>query len=58
MVKNPPGNAGDLGSIPESGRFPERGNGNPLQGSCWDNLSKMDGGAWWATVDGVTKSQT
>ena len=31
MVKNPPGNAGDAGSIPGSGRLPGEGNGNPLQ---------------------------
>ena len=31
------------------------GNGNPLH-SCLKN--PMDGGAWWATVQGVTKSQT
>ena len=30
MVKNPPSNAGDMGSIPGSGRFPGGGNGNPL----------------------------
>ena len=30
------------------------GNGNPLQYSCLEN--SMDGGAWWATVHGVTKS--
>ena len=30
-------NAGDLGSIPGSGRFPGEGNGNPLQYSCLDN---------------------
>ena len=35
---------GDLGSIPESGRFPGEGNGNPLQYSCLEN--HMDGGAW------------
>ena len=29
-------NAGDLGSIPGSGRFPEEGNGHPLQYSCWE----------------------
>ena len=46
----------DLGSIPGSGRYPGEGNGNPLQYSCLENL--MDGGAWWATVHGVTKSQT
>ena len=32
------------------------GNGNPIQYSCLEN--PMDGGAWWATVLGVTKSQT
>ena len=31
MVKNLPGNAGDMGSIPESGRSPGERNGNPLQ---------------------------
>ena len=47
---------GDLGSIPESGRSLGEGNGNPPQYSCLDN--PMDGGAWWATVHGVAKSQT
>ena len=32
------------------------GNGNPLQYSCLEN--PMDGGAWWATVHGVSNSQT
>ena len=32
------------------------GNGNPLQYSCLEN--SMDGGAWWATVHGVSKSRT
>ena len=35
MVKNLPaiaGDAGDTGSVPESGRFPGRGNGNPFPG--------------------------
>ena len=36
-------NVGDLGSIPESGRFPGEGNGNPLQNSCLEN--HMDGEA-------------
>ena len=36
-------NAGDLGSIPGSGRFPGEGNGNPLQYSCLEN--PMDRGA-------------
>ena len=48
-------NAGDLGSIPESGRSPGDGNGNPLQYSCLENPT--DGGAWWATVHGVAKSR-
>jgi len=34
----------------------EEGSGTPLQYSCLEN--PMDGGAWWATVHGVTKSQT
>ena len=32
--KNPACNAGDLGSIPGSGRSLREGNGNPLQYSC------------------------
>ena len=55
-VKAPAGNARDLTSIPGSGRSPGEGNGNPLQCSCLEN--PMDGAAWWATVHGVTKSQT
>ena len=31
------GNAGDVGSIPELGRFPEEGNSNPFQHSCLEN---------------------
>ena len=49
-------NAGDLGSVPESGRCPGEGNGNPLQYSCLEN--PMDRGAWWAIVHGVAKNQT
>ena len=37
-------NAGDMGLIPGSGRFPGGGNGNALQYSCLEN--PMDGGAW------------
>ena len=47
---------GDLGSIPGCGRSPGEGYGNPVQYSCLEN--SMDGGAWRATVHGVTKSQT
>ena len=32
------------------------GNGTPFQYSCLEN--PMDGGAWWAAVHGVAKSQT
>ena len=49
-------NAGEPGSISGSGRSPGEGNGNPLQYCCLG--SPMDGGAWWATVQGVTKSWT
>ena len=42
--------------IHESGRSPGEGNDNPLQYSCLEN--SMDGESWWATVHGVTKSQT
>ena len=49
-------NVGDLGSIPGSGRSPGEENGNPLQYSCLEN--PMDGGAWWATVHGVTELDT
>ena len=37
MAKNPPANAGDVGSIPGLGRSPGGGNGNPLQYSCLEN---------------------
>ena len=56
VVKNPPANAGESGSTLGSGRCPGGGHGNLLQYSCLENL--MDRGAWWATVRGVTKSQT
>ena len=44
VVKTLPANAGDLDSIPGSGRSPGEGNGNPLQYSCLENL--LGGGAW------------
>ena len=59
MVKNLPansGNPGDEGSIPELGRSPGEGKGNPFQYSCLEN--SMDRGAWQAIVHGVTKNQT
>ena len=59
VVKNLPDNAGGtrgMGSILGSERSPGVGNGNPLQCSCLGN--PMIRGSWWATVHGVTKSQT
>ena len=53
VVKNPPANAGDLGSFPGSGRYTGGGNGNPLQYSCLEN--PMNRGAWRATVRGVLR---
>ena len=47
-------NAGDLRSIPGSGRAPGEGNDNPLQYPCLEN--PMDRGAWKATVHGVAES--
>ena len=45
VVKNPPANAGDVDSIPELGRSPGEGNGNPLQHSCPGNpMARESGG--------------
>ena len=55
LVKNPPANVGDVGSVPGLGRSTGEGDGNPLQYSCLEN--RMDRGAWWATVHGVTQSR-
>ena len=49
-------NAGDVSSIPGSGRSPGEGNGYPLQYSCLKN--PMDRGAWWVSVRRAAKSQT
>jgi len=56
VVKNLPGNAGDVGLIPGLGRYPGEGNGDPIQYSCLGN--PMDRGACWATVHRVAKSWT
>jgi len=53
VLKNPPANVGDTGSVLGSRRSPGEGNDNPLQYSRLGN--PMDRGAWWATVHGVTK---
>ena len=54
VVKKPPTNAEDPGSIPGLGRSPGGGNGNPLQYSCLEN--SMDSGASRALAHGVAKS--
>ena len=59
VVKNLPANAGATGdavSIPESGRSPGGGCGNPLQYSCLEN--PVDRGGWQAAVHRVAPSQT
>ena len=59
VVKNLPANIGDrkdAGLIPGSGRSHGGGHGNPPQCSCLEN--PMDRGAWWATVHGVSESDT
>ena len=57
VLKNPPADAGDVGSIPGLGRSPGEGNGNPLQDSCPGN--PMDREAWQPTVSAWSqKSQT
>ena len=52
-VKNLPASAGDVGSIPGSGKPPRVGNSNSLQYSCLEN--PMDREAWQATVHGVAE---
>ena len=42
--------------MPELGRYPGEGDGNPLQYSCLENA--IDRAAWWALAHGVTKSHT
>ena len=54
MVKNPPANTEDKGSISGLGRSPGEGNGNPLQHSCVGN--PMERGAGQAIVHRVAKS--
>ena len=54
-VKTLPAVQGTSGSIPELGRSPGEGNGNPLQYRCLGNL--MDRGAWWVEVYGVANGR-
>ena len=56
MVKNPPANAGDMGSIPGWRRSPEQGNDNPLRYYCLEN--PMNRGAWQAALHGLAESDT
>ena len=53
VVKNQPTNSD---STPGLGRSSGRGHGNPLQYSCLEN--PMGRGVWWATVHGITRSQS
>ena len=50
------GDVRDVGSVPEMGRSPGEGHGNPLQYSFLEN--SINRGAWRATVHGVAQSQT
>ena len=56
VVKNPPGNTGDMGLIPVSGRPAGERNGNPLEYSCLGN--SMDRGAWRTIVHRVANCRT
>ena len=53
MVKNPPAKAGNVGSVPGSGRSP--GDRNDNTHSILSRGCSMDRGAWQAVVYGVTK---
>ena len=55
VAKNPPANAGGMGLILGSGRYPGERNGNSLQYSYLGN--PMDRGAWWAIVHGLTTTK-
>ena len=57
VVKNLPANAGNVGSVPGSGRFPGDGNDNTLQYSCqgmFQGQRSLAGYSPW----GHKKSQT
>ena len=44
VIKNPPANAGDAGSVPGLGRSPREENGNPFQYSCLGNAMAVEPG--------------
>ena len=54
MLQNLLANAGEVGSIPGSGKSPAEGNDNPLQYYCLGNPSNRE--AWQTTVMGLQKS--
>ena len=61
MMKNLPVNAGDVGSIPGSGWFPGKGNGNPLQDSCLENpmdRRSLEGYSAWGCKESDTTEAT
>ena len=62
MVKNPPANAGDSGNagpIPEPGRIPGGGNGNPLQCPCLENGQRsLAGYSPWGCKESDTSERT
>ena len=53
VVKNPSAKSGDMGLLPESGRSPGEGNGEPTPVFLPGN--PMDRGSWGATAHGVTQ---
>ena len=53
VVKNLPGNSGDVGSTSASGRLPTEEDGNTFKHSCLGN--PMDTGVWWTTVHRAAK---
>ena len=55
VVKKPPANARDLGSLPELGRSSEEGNGSPFQYSCLGNPMDSSLGDY---EHGIMKNQT
>ena len=56
VVRNPPANVGDVGSIPGSGRSPGQRNGSPRQYSCLGN--PIDRDIFQAIVNGVWREMT
>ena len=57
VVKNPPANVGDAGSIPGLGRSSGEGNGNTFADSCLNTVhgNPTDREAWQTIVHGVTR---